>query len=69
MDIKTSSREEDKSEHEGGGKSEKSLRNIPGCDFISYGVNELERQDHFQIDHRDFDLTEDTFILINSAMA
>ena len=62
--METSSREGDKSE-----ESEKSLCNIPGCDFISFGGNEVERRDHFQVEHRDSELRENSFILINSAMA
>ena len=51
------------------GKPQKSLCSIPGCDFISDGVNETEKQNHFQTVHSDSRLTEDSFIVINSAMA
>ena len=69
-DINTSSKkeEEGKSEHSSG-KSEKSLCSIPGCDFIFYGVDEAHKQDHFLTSHRDSELTENSFIVINSAMA
>ena len=63
--INTSSREKDTSEQAG----EKSLCNIPGWDFISRRVNEGESRDHFRIDHKDSELTENSFIRINSAMA
>ena len=39
------------------------------CDFISHGANEEERGNHFKISHDDSELTKDSFILINSAMA
>ena len=67
-DIKTPGIEESKSENVGG-KFEKSLCSIPGCDFISNGVDETEIQDHFRIGHQDSELTENSFIVIKSAMA
>ena len=42
--------EESKNGHVGG-KSEKSLCNIPVCDFISNGVNESEKLIFFLVDH------------------
>ena len=51
------------------GKPQKSLCSIPGCDFISNGSKEREMQDHFQTVHTDSEFTEDSFIVINSAMA
>ena len=68
MDKETSDRDERKSENIGG-KSAKSLCSIPGCDFISNGGNEEEMQDHFRIDHKHSELRENSFIVINSAMA
>ena len=71
-DIKTSSKEEEgkKSEHQRSGKSQKSLFcSMPGCDFISYGVDEAHKKDHFLISHSNSELIENPFIVINSAMA
>ena len=65
-DIKRSIKEESE---DVSGKSQKSLCNIPGCDFISLGVKETEMHDHFRIDHTDSEMTENSFIVINSAIA
>ena len=69
VDTKTSSKEEGEIEHVSG-TSQKRLCNIPGCDFISSGEKETEIQNHFRIKHcTDSELTENSFIVINSAMA
>ena len=54
---------------EAGGKCQKSLCSIPGCDFISYREDDTARKDHFRIDHRETEFTENSFIMVNSAMA
>ena len=50
-------------------KSLKRLCNISGCDFITYGDDESKSEEHFRNHHKDKELTEDSFILLNSAMA
>ena len=50
-------------------KSRRSLCNIPGCDFVSYGLNKSERQDHFNTAHKGTELAEDMFTIFNPGMA
>ena len=50
-------------------KSLKRLCNISGCDFITYGDDESKSEEHFRNRHKDKELTEDSFILLNSVMA
>ena len=57
--------DKDKSELE----CEKSLCNIPGCDFVSYSFNKSERQDHFNTAHNGTEVTEDLFTILNHGMA
>ena len=61
--------DEKKPSKKGDGKCQKSLCSIPGCDFTSSGENDTKRKDHFRIDHRESEFTENSFIMINSAMA
>ena len=53
----------------GDGKSHKILCNVSGCDFISYGDDEAKKEEHFRNNHKGKELTQDSFILLNSAMA
>ena len=50
-------------------KSLRSLCNIPGCDFVSYGFNKSERQDHFNTAHNGTEVAEDLFTILNHGMA
>ena len=47
----------------------RSLCNIPGCDFVSYGFNKSEKQDHFNNAHKGTELTETLFTILNPGMA
>ena len=50
-------------------KSHKILCNASGCDFIIYGEDEAKKEEHFRNNHKGKELTQDSFILLNSAMA
>ena len=50
-------------------KSHKILCNVSGCDFITYGGDETKNEEHFRNNHKGEELTQDSFILLNSAMA
>ena len=52
-------------------KSQKVLCNISGCDFISDGAGQGQSklEDHFRNRHKDKELSKDSFISLNSAMA
>ena len=67
-DKKTPRKEEVRSELVSG-KPQKSLCSISGCDFILDGLDKAEMQNHFRVDHTDSELTENSFIVVNSVMA
>ena len=52
-------------------KSQKVLCNIFGCDFITDGAGQGQSklEDHFHNCHKDKELSKDSFISLNSAMA
>ena len=50
-------------------KTHKILCNVSGCDFITYGSDEAKKEEHFRNNHKGKELTEDSFILLNSVMA
>ena len=50
-------------------KSHKILCNASGCDFITYGDDEAKKEEHFRNNHKGEEFTQDSFILLNSAMA
>ena len=52
-------------------KSQKVLCNISGCDFITdgSGQGQSKLEDHFHNRHKDKELSKDSFISLNSAMA
>ena len=54
-------------------KSQKVLCNISGCDFITDGAGrgqgKSKLEDHFRNRHKDKELSKDSFISLNSAMA
>ena len=50
-------------------KTHKILCNVSGCDFITYGSDEAKKEEHFRNNHKGKELTQDSFILLNSAMA
>ena len=50
-------------------KSHRILCNVSGCDFITYGDDEAKKEEHFRNNHKGEELTQDSFILLNSAMA
>ena len=52
-----------------GEKSQKIPRNISGCVFISHGRDEAKMEEHFHYNHKGEELSQDSFILFNSAMA
>ena len=50
-------------------KSHKILCNVSGCVFITHGDDEAKKEEHFRNNHKGKELTPDSFILLNSAMA